>query len=94
MQDDTSKRSARRTILGAGIAGIGAAAGVVVAGRVQAQQLAQEKIAQSMVMYQATPQGTQRCDNCLHWQPPAACAIVAGVIAPAGWCGVWAAKPS
>ncbi len=90
MQDDTSKRSARRAVLGAGIVGLGAAAGVTVTSRAQAQ----EKIPQAMVMYQATPQGAQRCDNCLHWQPPNACAIVAGNIAPSGWCGVWAAKPS
>ncbi|WP_431282018.1 high-potential iron-sulfur protein [Humitalea sp. 24SJ18S-53] len=85
MQYDIGRRSAYRAVLGAGL---GAVAGVVAPAR------AQEKMAQSMVMYQATPQGAQRCDNCLHWQAPAACAIVAGTIAPAGWCGVWAAKPS
>lgn len=90
MQDDTSKRSARRAVLGAGIAGLGVAAGVTAASRAQAQ----EKIPQAMVMYQLTPQGDQRCDNCVHWQPPNACAIVSGVILPQAWCGVWAAKPS
>jgi hypothetical protein len=75
----------RRAILQA--AGLAAVA-PVAASRAQAQ----DKLQGSMVMYQTTPKGDQRCDNCLHWQPPNACAIVAGVISPAGWCAVWAKK--
>nr|WP_242481694.1 high-potential iron-sulfur protein [Paracraurococcus ruber] len=43
-------------------------------------------------MYQDHPKDNQRCDGCLHFQPPNACAIVSGNINPAGWCAVWAAK--
>jgi hypothetical protein len=54
---------------------------------------AQDKLQGSMVMYQDKPKDGQKCNACLHWQPPNACAIVAGTIAPEGWCAVWAAKP-
>jgi hypothetical protein len=54
---------------------------------------AQDKLQGSMVMYQNTPKDGQKCSGCLHFQPPNACAIVAGNIAPEGWCAVWAAKP-
>ncbi|TDH63336.1 hypothetical protein E2C06_07340 [Dankookia rubra] len=46
-----------------------------------------------MVMYQDKPKDGQKCGGCLHFQPPNACAIVAGNISPEGWCAVWAAKP-
>jgi len=78
----------RRALLrGAGIAAI-AQAGVALA----PQARAQDKIPAATVMYQPTPKEGQRCDQCQHWQPPNACAIVAGEIAPAGWCGVWVKK--
>ncbi|MBK1657875.1 high-potential iron-sulfur protein [Paracraurococcus ruber] len=53
---------------------------------------AQDKLQPAMVMYQDHPKDNQRCDGCLHFQPPNACAIVSGNINPAGWCAVWAAK--
>jgi High potential iron-sulfur protein len=85
--DETHTRKPRRAVLQA--AGLAALAPIVVS-RAQAQ----DKLAPAMVMYQAAPKDNQRCDGCLHWQPPNACAIVSGTIAPQGWCAVWAAKPS
>jgi hypothetical protein len=76
----------RRAILGAGLAA--AAAGGLAVPAAQAQQ----KLAQNLIMYQDTPKDGQRCDQCTHWQPPNACAIVEGPIAPAGWCGAFAPK--
>jgi hypothetical protein len=61
-------------------------------GAAASQAQAQQKLAKNLIMYQDTPKGDQRCDNCTHWQPPNACAIVEGPIAPAGWCGAWAPK--
>jgi hypothetical protein len=84
---DSPKTFSRRTVL---IGGTAAVAAVGLAGTARAQ----DKIAKEAVMYQDQPKGDQRCDNCLHWQPPNACAIVAGDIAPEAWCGVWAPQSS
>ena len=82
------KKASRRTILQAGAAVLGV--GVVASTGASAQQ----KIEKSLVMYQEKPKGAQRCDNCLHWQPPASCAIVNGPILASAWCGAYAPKPS
>ncbi len=55
---------------------------------------AQTKAAQKDVAYQDTPKGDQRCDNCMQFQPPSSCKVVAGTIAPSGWCGAYAKKPA
>ena len=83
----TENKTSRRTVLCAGAAAV-AAAGVGVATRASAQ----EKIEKSLVMYQDKPKDGQECDKCLHFQPPNACAIVAGPIIPTGWCGAFAPK--
>ncbi|MFO1027917.1 MAG: hypothetical protein U1E70_22290 [Acetobacteraceae bacterium] len=56
------------------------------------QRLAQEKIAQAQVQYQNTPKDAQQCDKCVNWEAPNACKIVAGTIAPQGWCIAYAPK--
>ncbi len=44
---------------------------------------------------QTTTEG-QTCDNCLHWEDPAAgeqcggCAVLPGPFHPDGWCNLWA----
>lgn len=53
---------------------------------------AASKVAKNSVGYQGAPQGKFRCDNCVQWQPPAACKLVEGVISPNGWCGIYAPK--
>lgn len=89
MTENSPKTSQRRAVLqAAGLAALAPAAAVLCPGQVRAQ----EKIAQSLVMYQATPNDGKRCDQCQHWQAPNACAIVAGTISPSGWCGVFAPK--
>ena len=86
MKDDKQMPKSRRAILQA--AGFAALAPIMVT-----RARAQDKLAPAMVMYQDRPKDNQRCDGCLHFQPPNACAIVSGNIAPQGWCAVWAAKP-
>ena len=86
MKNDNVKTS-RRAMLCAGAAAVAA---VGVASRASAQQ----KIDKSLVLYQEKPKDGQECDKCLHFQPPNACAIVAGTIIPTGWCGAFAPKPS
>ena len=76
----------RRELLQA--AGLAALAAPIAATRVKAQ----DKLQGSMVMYQQTPKDGQKCSTCQHFQPPNACAIVAGAISPEGWCAVWAKK--
>ena len=90
----------RRRILKAGLAAVG---GVVAVGAAQAAEtaatpkslkLAQEKIAQAQVQYQATPKDGQKCSTCVNFEAPNACKIVAGTIAPEGWCIAYAPKDS
>jgi hypothetical protein len=55
---------------------------------------AQTKVSQKAVGYQDTPKGAQRCDNCLQFEPPSSCKVVAGTIDPAGWCKIYVKKPA
>lgn len=79
----------RRAILQAGLAVAAGGAGAAILAR---EAAAQQKLAKNLIMYQDTPKDGQRCDQCTHWQPPNACAIVEGPINPAGWCGAFAPK--
>ena len=53
---------------------------------------AANKVSQKSVSYQPTPKGTQRCDNCVFWQPPASCKLVQDPIAASGWCSLYKKK--
>jgi hypothetical protein len=83
-QNDQTPKARRAVLQAAGLAALAPLA--------LTQAKAQDKLAPAMVQYQDQPKGDQRCDGCLHWQPPNACAIVSGNISPQGWCAVWAAK--
>jgi len=87
MGEFSSKIGSRRGVLRAGAAVL--AGGVVAAGAVRAQD---QKVAQELVQYQNMPKDGAKCSLCAQWQPPNACAIVAGVIDPNGWCVAYAAK--
>jgi hypothetical protein len=52
----------------------------------------EDKIKKPDAKYQDKPQGQQRCEICLNFQPPGTCKIVQGPIAPNGWCQFFAAK--
>jgi hypothetical protein len=82
--EDKTVNVSRRTVLQAGVS--------VLAAGVAGRAVAQDKIAPEMVMYQDQPKDGQECDQCLHFEPPHACKIVAGEISPKGWCGVFAPK--
>lgn len=91
MSEPTRHPATRRVVLRrASIAAAAAGGALIGAGALPAK--AQQKLAKNLIMYQDSPKGDQRCDNCTHWQPPNACAIVEGPISPAGWCGAWAPK--
>lgn len=85
-------RLTRRKLLALAVAGTGAVVVTAVAVRSSPVEAASQ-ISQKSVGYRDTPMGKSRCDNCKQWQPPAACKLVAGAIAPAGWCSIYAPKP-
>lgn len=80
--------SRRRLLRGATLA-FGAA---TLVGLVATPAVAGNKFSQSMAKYQPTPKGAQSCANCTQFQPPAACVVVDGKIAPTGWCLLYAHK--
>jgi hypothetical protein len=46
----------------------------------------QEKVSQVEAQYQDRPKNGLSCAACALFRPPAACAVVSGVISPNGWC--------
>jgi len=88
-KNNRSNDVSRRTVLFAGGSCAGAAALVVLGA---GQAAAAPKLAQTIVGYQPTPKGTQRCDNCALFQAPDACQTVDGTIAPDGWCKIYRPK--
>ena len=69
------------------------AAGVVAAGLIATPAIAQkQKLAPADIGYQPRPNGSQRCDQCVNWQAPNACKLVAGTISASGWCGLFVHK--
>ncbi len=87
MNKFSGKTGSRREVLRSGMAAL--TGGLVIATTARAQD---SKIAQELVQYQDNPKDGQRCDGCAQWQPPNACLIVAGQIAPQGWCVAYAPK--
>jgi hypothetical protein len=47
---------------------------------------AQSKADKASMKYQDHPKDGQRCDECVYFQAPKSCGIVAGDISPQGWC--------
>jgi hypothetical protein len=84
---DDSPKSNRRSLLKSLLA-LASVAALPLSKRASAQ-----KVPQAAVQYQDKPKGDQRCDNCAQWEPPNACKVVEGKIAPEGWCAIWVKKP-
>jgi hypothetical protein len=82
------ERISRRAMLGGTALALGAAA----SGAAVTHAGAQQKIKQADAKYQDHPNGTQKCDGCIQFQPPNACKIVDGTINPNGWCQFFGAK--
>ena len=80
--------TSRRQMLRTGMMVV-AGAGVAIASTARAQD---EKIAQELVQYQDHPKDGQKCNACAQWVEPNACKIVAGKIAPEGYCVAYAPK--
>jgi hypothetical protein len=71
-------------------AGVGSAALGIGIGATPA--VASNKMSQKAMSYRPSPNGNQRCDNCANWQPPNACKLIDGTIAPTGWCILYRPK--
>jgi hypothetical protein len=53
---------------------------------------ADDRVTKEVAKYQNLPNGQQRCEICLQYDPPGHCKIVAGAIIPTGWCQFFAAR--
>lgn len=53
---------------------------------------AQQKAAQNVVQYQDKPKNGQKCADCIQFEPPHSCKLVAGNISPDGWCMLFSPK--
>ena len=78
MRDRSANRASRRDVLRGAIA----AAGALGAARAQAQT----KSSQQEAEYQPGPKNGLSCRICTLFRPPRGCQVVAGDIAPQGWC--------
>jgi len=76
----------------AALTGTALALGAATVARVVRPAAAQEKISQTVVKYQGTPNGNDHCEVCSSFQPPNACKFVQGEISPKGWCQLFSAK--
>jgi hypothetical protein len=88
-EHEALRAPSRRLWLRAAVAVTGTTLASLVAERARAQQ----KASKDAMKYQDKPNGDQRCGNCLHFQPPAGCAIVEGTISPNGYCIAWVKHP-
>ena len=82
----TSVQISRRSLLGGAICASSAAT-MLVAADTQPAQAA--KISQSVVKYQDSPKGEQKCSNCKLFTAPNACQTVDGTVSPDGWCMIY-----
>jgi hypothetical protein len=82
----TSVQISRRSLLGGAICASGAAT-MLVAADTQPAQAA--KISQTVVKYQDSPKGEQKCSNCKLFTAPNTCQTVDGTVSPDGWCMIY-----
>jgi hypothetical protein len=81
-------KASRRGILKTGLTIL--AGTVALAGTARAQD--DDKVDQSVVAYQTTPNAGAQCSLCVNFVAPNACKVVNGVISPTGWCTAFAPK--
>jgi len=83
------KTATRRTALKTGLGLLAATGALGVATSARAQSA---KADPSTVAYQTKPSNGQQCSTCTSFIAPGSCALVSGVIAPAGWCELYSPK--
>ena len=82
----TTVQISRRSLLGGAMCASGAATMLVAA---DTQPARAAKISQSVVKYQDSPKGEQKCSNCKLFTAPSSCQTVDGTISPDGWCSIY-----
>jgi hypothetical protein len=83
----------RRGILEITVAAAASAAEALASpARAQPEPSEAQKIPHADAKYQSTPNGQQRCEICLQFEPPDHCKIVQGTISASGWCQYFAAR--
>ena len=80
MTDDSLPRT-RRAALKIGVA----AMALLGLGATQAQA----RSSRASVAYQDSPNGRERCSNCMYFESPNVCSAVSGPVSPRGWCNIW-----
>jgi len=89
-----TRRNALKSM--ASLAGAAAAPAWLVSRSALADDSQYGSTPKSAVQYQDHPKGDHQCSNCMHFIPGASagamghCKVVAGSIAPKGWCLAWA----
>jgi hypothetical protein len=90
MAEMYSGKPSRRQLL----RGFAVAVGAAGLGLTASPAMAKHQLSQQQVHYQDQPKGDHQCSGCKHYQPDKqACDIVAGKIAPNGWCSMWTPRP-
>ena len=83
----------RRGLLGGALViAASASTGPAPTARAQAELSEAQKITHAGAKYQPTPNGQQRCEICLQFEPPDHCKIVRSPISATGWCQYFAAR--
>ena len=68
------------------------AGGIAVTTMVGAGTANAGTVSKASVQYQDHPKGKQQCSVCANFVAPHGCKVVAGKIAPTGWCVAFAPK--
>ena len=84
------QNTARRLFLGRAARAV--AGGTAAAAAGLAASPAQAAVSQTLAHYQGTPKGKASCTTCSQFITPNACKVVSGVVAPTGWCLLFAPK--
>jgi hypothetical protein len=87
-----SANVSRRSIIEAFALAASASTGMVLSRRAEAEVSEAQKISHADAKYQPTPNGQQRCEICLQFEPPDHCKIVQSPISASGWCQYFAAR--
>jgi hypothetical protein len=74
------------------VAAASVANGLASSARAEPELSDAQKITHTDAKYQSTPNGQQRCEICLQFEPPDHCKIVQSPISPNGWCQYFAAR--
>lgn len=87
-----STNVSRRSIIEAFALAGSASVGMALTLRAEAEVSEAQKISHADAKYQPTPNGQQRCEICLQFEPPDHCKIVQSPISASGWCQYFAAR--